>query len=395
MFSVAVGLASSSLGQEVQSPTPSLSSGFSPRSTDAAVVSSESLLKNLQLSFGLSASYDSNLFQGSGAPGDPEVGDYVLTPTANLEYLTRNRRFQLGASVDLSREFNIKEDNLGTFNAGAEIFGGLKSRKVILNARLGLRAQEGVNRFTDAILEQRTSSIGVDGRYNLSPKTGIFGSIVYSDTQSDGGNSADRDSLDLETSVLWRATPLLSVGLGVVYSQRDQEEGDSFEAIGPSLRFNYDLSSKVKLRSSFGIDFAEVGSEGSDTLTSWSLGLGYRANAFWGLDLSLLQDTRASVTRGGGFEELTTTQISYTRRIRDFSTRLSLGYEVRDQVIEEAGSLAIPDSDFFFASLSVSTPILKKKANLTWSISYSDYDSDSELETWDSIRTGLNLTYEF
>lgn len=381
-------------GQDISAPVPTLPSGFSDLPVAATSTTADSILDRLKFSAALTTRYDSNVLQGSGDGLSPEIDDIIITPSLTAGYATSSRRYRFAASAAASRDFNLRETGLSNSDVGLNLTGGFKSKKVIANAGLSFARQEGINRFTSDILEENVFGANLSGNYRLTPKTSLFARSAFIDSSRSGLRGADTTLFDLETSALWQATSLFNLGVGIDYSERSQG-GESLSSIGPTLRGNYDFSSKVKLRSSLDLDFVDADSGSDDTLVSWSVGLGYRANAIWSVDLSLLRDVRASLVSGGGFEQLTTYQITHRHKIRKFQTSFSAGYETRSQVLENGTAVAAPDSDYLFLNAAISTPVFQKKADLSLSLSYLNFDADISAQSWDSFRGGLSLSYSF
>jgi len=258
----------------------------------------------LDLTLRLSTLYDSNVTQASGVPGNLVESDFLLQPELKLAYLVGGGSFQLGATADFEYRKFSERDDFSTFNYFLKAYGGYRSEKAVASFSSSYRVDGGVNRQTGLFLEQNIFSNRLQARYLFSGKTSLFSALAHSLNNVTTMNFADTESLSLELSALWQASPLISFGPGVSYGTRSGGTPSGLNdaeltLLGPSLRMNYQLTEKVKLRSKVGLNFAQSSLAQDEQLFNWALAFNYRASSFWGVDLAMIGDSQGTLDPQG------------------------------------------------------------------------------------------------
>lgn len=371
---------------------PSAPSGFSRAS---AIYGAPSVRPSVGLSVAatLAASYDSNVTQGSDSSEEGAEGDYVISPGVNLAYVTEGDRFVVGGMLNSSYDQYGEISEYSGLNYSLTGFGGYNGGKIIATFMSGVIGDRGTNRYYGDFIEQTNFSNRLLLRYALSPKTALVGSLSQRTSVVETEGYADTSSINASIAGLWSATPLLDIGPGFRYALRTSDGGEDKTTIGPNLNLNYQLSTKVSLRSTAGINFVERGDEASDSL-NWSMILNYKASELWGMSLALLRDTQSNPS-GGGLDEITTYQVSYQRKIRRATLNLGVGYETRT---EEGGDSEVATSqgfDYLSLDSSLTFPVFAESADLTFSLRYRDLSADDSEDSWDGIQSGVGILWKF
>jgi len=394
-------LPSALTGQDVLGELPSLPTGFG----ESFFPTESQTDQDLSFTVRFNALYDSNVRQGSGRNGRPIESDLQITPGLGASYLRRKDLWQLGANANLNQAYFLESDNLDRTNYSAGLFGGYQSTKLVASFTSNLSSAGGVNRISGTFLEQFSYSTGLMASYRLSGKTSFLLAWNQQNTTSETDGFGDTSSSTASLSAIWRATPLINVGPGFRYGVRTGRSDEELIVLGPTLRFDYQLSTRVKLRSSIGLDYRES-PFGEDTRgLNYSLSLGYKRSSLWGLDLSMIQDTEASFLSGGGFDETSSFRLAYWRQIRRAKLQLSLSLQdrdardlgtinagLRDPTMTNAG---IGDSSFLNYGASVSMPVLRDQASLSLNVSWRDISAENEDFSSDGFQAGLGLSWQF
>ena len=385
---------SSVFAQDVVGEMPSLPSGFSD--SEALLYAADSAKPGaLSFSLGLRAQYDSNVNLGSGNGLEEVDSDLVITPSLGASYLLRNSRFQLGLNSNVSYKYYQNRDDYNAANYSLGIFGGYRSKKLVASFTAGVSTGSGVNRLVGGFAEQLSLSSGLLASYRFSPKTSLVASWNQSQTYSQSGGFGDTSSVNYGLSGLWQATPLLSVGPGIRYAVRTAADDEELTSIGPTLRLNYDLSTKVKLRSTVGYSRSDLPSAGSKSSSNWSVGLSYNASALWGLDFTMVKDTQAALSAGSGFDESTSYRINYRRKIRRAQLSLGMSYNDRSPFDDFSDFGVARDSEYLSVTAGLSMPVFKNQAALSLDFSISDQSNSTSDSSWDSWQAGVGLTWQF
>ena len=378
--------------QNQASEAPSLASGFSRETSLSSLVSASGKSdKGLGITLGLSSLYDSNLTQ---LPDGGE-SDWILTPEIAADYQLGNSRWNLGARGKLSYDSYQKRDDFSDASYLLDFFGGYQSKKVDASFTTGISSTSGINRLAAGFIEQSSFKSSLEASYRFSRKTSLNAKWGQTLTESQSEGYGDTSTETVGFSALWQATPLISIGPGIRYGVRTGNDNEEFIVVGPTLSLNYKLSTKVMLQSTIGIDDSDSPYSRDDSLLNWSLGLNYRASSLWGFDLESIQDTRATLSTGGGFDEISSFRLSYWRKVRRARIQLGVAYEDRSAT-DSQPTLTIPrDFEYLTLSAAMSLPVFRDRADLKIHVKWRNQDDPDDNSSWEGIQTGLNLTWRF
>ena len=379
----------SGFGRDVAGEMPSLPRGFA--NARAASSAKERGLAGLDFTLRLNTLYDSNVAQQAL---DPE-SDWLITPAVQASYELVNSRWKLGARAGLEHDFYQKRDEFSATNYSLRAYGGYRSQKVVASFTSGISSTSGFNRLTSSFIEQFSYGSGLLASYHFTGKTSLFASWNQRTTESQTRGFGDTSSVTTGLSALWRMSPLLTVGPGFRNGTRTGVGDEEFTVMGPTLRLDYQLASKVKLRSSFGIDTADSPFSGEDTLLNWSAALTYRASSLWGFDLEMIRDSQASIAQGGGFDEVTSYRFNYWRKIRTARAQLGVSFEDRNPTDSQPTLVGVRDSKYLALSAALTFPVYQDQADLTLSVAWRDLSTTAGNSSWDGLQSGLGIQWRF
>lgn len=386
------GAASIAKGQNALVDLPTAPTGFS-RASAIYGAPKEQVTDGFQIVTTLSNTYDSNVTQGSGSNGRDKEDDFILGPGAGVSYITQGHEWIAGANFTASYDEYIDHSDFSGLNHSASAFGGYRGGKVIATLRASVSTDRGANRFYNSFVEETRYQYSLVARYKLSPKTSIVGNLSQSYAETDSNAFNDSSSFNAGLSALWSATPLLDLGPGIRYTLRSNDSRDDRTTVGPNFNLNYQLTTKVSLKSRLGVDFISRGNQSSNASFSSSIGLLYQASELWGLNFSFFRDSQGDGATGG-FNEVSSTRLQYIRNVRRTTLRLGVGYELNEP--DGSGTSATNDYGYLTLDSSLTFPILAERANLTLSIRYKDFDSDANSDfSWSGLQTGLGLSATF
>lgn len=385
-----MGMAGISFAQSVSIELPSVPSGFSRAS---AIYNAPSLegKQGLAIAATLAAAYDSNVTQGSDSSDNAE-SDFILSPGFNASYVTRGEHLIFGALAGGTYDEYAEVSDYSGLSYDLLGFAAYQRGPIVATLSSGIDSSQGTNRYYGDFVEQTNFTNQLLARYRISPKTSLVGSLGHTTrvVETDGYN--DTTSFNASLAGLWSATPLLDFGPGFRYGLRTSENQNDLSTLGPNFNLNYQLSTKVTLRSTMGLDFVDGGEDTSDSLVNWSLRLNYRASALWGMNLSLLRDTNANPTSEAGLDEITLYRVGYVRKIRRATLNLGAGFESRTK---EGGSSSNQDFDYLTLDSGVSMPVFGDSGEVTVSLRYRNLQSDDSDQSWDGLQTGIGFLWNF
>ncbi len=339
--------------------------------------------------------YNSNVRQGIAGEGNSSSGDLTLSPRVGFNYLRRRDQWQLGVNAGGSYRFNFDNDDLDGFNGSIGFFGGYQSTKVVASFSTNFSSSSGVNQISGGFLEQISYSNSLVASYRFSGRTSLMASWNRSANYTQTSGFDDTSSSTFNLSAVWQATPLINIGPGIRYSRREGESGD-VTSIGPSLSVNYDLSDRVKLRSSIGANYGELPSGEDTEFVNWSLSMNYRPpSALWNLNLSMIQDYQSTFVEGGGFDEVTSYQLGWGRKIRRANVGLSLAYRVTDPQETPLSVDNGRDSDFFSINATLGMRVFRDEVTFNTGISWQDQSASNQNYSYDGFQYRASLTWQF
>lgn len=391
-FSLVYLYAGALSAQNQASEAPSLASGFSRETSLSSLVSASGKSdKGLEITLGLSSFYDSNLSQ---LPDGGE-SDWILTPEIAAEYQLGNSRWNLGARGKLSYDSHQKRDDFSDASYLLDFFGGYQSKKVDASFTTGISSTSGINRLAAGFIEQSSFKSSLEASYRFSRKTSLNAKWHQMMTESQSEGYGDTSTETVGFSALWQATPLIRIGPGIRYGVRTGNDNEEFIVVGPTLSLDYKLSTKVNFRSTIGIDDSDSPYSRDDSLLNWSLGLNYRASSLWGFELESIQDTRATLSTGGGFDEISSFRLSYWRKVRRARIELGVAYEDRSATDSQPTLIVPRDFEYLTLSAAMSLPVFRDRADLKIHVEWRDQDGVDDNSSWDGVQTGFSLTWRF
>ncbi|MGC6458440.1 MAG: hypothetical protein ACON4R_08705 [Akkermansiaceae bacterium] len=375
----------------------SLPSGFArQRAVVDASSSSKSSEGGLDFSLRLDTFFDSNARQASGQGMSEIESDVIFTPALSATYLTGNRRWKLGVDFDLSRDEYVDLSDLSATDYALRGYGSYNSKKLQATLSAGLSRGGGINRRTGVFLEQFSYYSQLKARYRLTGKTSFEASWNGRVSESRTSGFTDTTSHTASLYAIWKARPRIELGPGFRWGTRTGFDDAELEVMGPSLKLNYKFGAKVDCSSELGLDDTDSPSGDDDELLNWTVALKYRASARWGLDLAMIQDTQASLSTEGGFDEVTAFRLTHWRKIRRARLNLSLGYEDRESTTNQAGGgMTRRDYDYWEARCAFLMPVYRDEAELEVSLAYRELDSDLPDDSWDGWLFGVGIDWQF
>lgn len=341
--------------------------------------------------------YDSNVTQSPGLPVAPVEDDIVMSIAPSVRYRSLGKEWFVAAQAGFAYNeyFELSQYSGFDYHAGFQV--GYDGPKLNTTFGFNYSFDQGVNRYYSSFIEQNSFSTSLSASYELSAKTSLDSSVGFSWNDPTTGASGGTENFNLQTAAMWQATPLIRIGPGIRYSMQSGDYQSDRTTLGPILRANYRLSTKVSLNSQLGLDFVEYkgAGGGSDESVSASIGLNYQASRLWGLSFSLLRATEADGSTPGAYREVLSIQTGVHRRIRRATLQLSLGWETNDYV-RPVAALGTPGSrDFLTIGSTLSMPVFSNRAVASVFFRYANEDSAAFTQSWDGCQFGFSIGASF
>lgn len=391
--------AQSGFGQTDGARMPAAPSGFSrPSPVQDLTDTMDSALRRFQFQALFSAMYDSNVTQSSSENNDrPAESTLVLGLGGNISYGGAYDDWSYGAGYQFGYDQYLGDySDLSGFNQQG--FSGAlnyKGGKLGLGASFGLSLNEGANRFYGEVIRQAAFTYGLSANYRVSPKTSLAGSLNYSHTRADGDAGEDTSALDFNLAGMWRMSSRTSFGPGLRYTYQTGDNQPDRETLGPTLNFNYRMSTKVSLSSRIGVNFVDYEGDSADPTLSTSIGLTYRVSQLWGLNGSLYRDAQPDPRTSGSYDEITSLRLGCYRKIRRATANLGVGYELASSENSGTGAAVRDDRQYLTFDSSISLPAFSDRVLASLFFKYRDQSSDNRMDNWDSYQLGFAISSQF
>lgn len=350
--------------------------------------------RGIGLALSVTGTYDSNPSRGYTGEENDGTGDFSLMLGGGVSYLSRTSTWTYGASYTGGYRMFFNQSELSGYSQNAAASLNYSGGPLTASFRVGVNFGSGANRNFESVTDSLSVSYGLSARYQISAKTTVQSDFSQSFTLASGQGNLDTGSFDAGLSALWKYSPLTEFGPGIRYTRLNQEAGPTRTTIGPTFLVNYQLTRKVSLNSRVGMDFVSIDGGGSqDPSFSSSVGLNYRASALWGMNLSLLRDSRASNTASGQFDEVTALRLGYTRNIRRASWNLGIGWESSSVGSNASGAADSPDRGYFAIDTSIGMPVFYGTTQARVFCGYRDENGGTFSS--DSFQAGFGLSRDF
>lgn len=208
--------------------------------------------------------YDSNLFltedntksefSNNIAPrfsyfSDPEGGAKV-TLTAN--YLPVFRTYW-------------HNSDLNELDQSGEIAIRVKGAKTVLSAYVNYNELSGTDRLTGEFVNGSLFTAGVQGAYQLAPRTSLFAStkVAMSDYGTSGLEGSDIYTTEL--GAYWAATERFSFGPSIRYNLAKSDNTGSRDAWAFLMQAKYKVGERINLMGSLGLEYAKSSRDDEDS----------------------------------------------------------------------------------------------------------------------------------
>ncbi len=380
---------------------------------------------------------------------EPEGEDFVFSVAPSIDFRTPGEDWTLGFHYGPTYNAYLNNDDYNGFDHSLSATLGYRGPRLTATLGGNYGRSRGVNRYYgSSFVEQQNFGGSLSAAYRMSPKTSLDGSLTYSMSDSpsndEGQSYGGYDSFSAGLSALWKATPLLTFGPGLRYTMQMGDTQNDRSTIGPTLRASYQVSRKVSLDATVGMDFVSYGtgayvqstttteeqrqarnnavlkdaglepgegevvtteaeptpaeddsSGNDDPFFHVSLSAGYALSSRTAATLSILRDTTADGYTAGSYRESTAIRAGLTRRIGPTSLSLGGGYQFEDWVTEAEGSSAQDNRAYWTGDASLSFPIWKDSVMGNLYYRYRFQQCDNPAYEYRGHQVGLSAIITF
>lgn len=356
---------------------------------------------------GVSSAYNSNVLLSED---DPE-SDVFLSVSPTVGYTSDpegGAKMVILANYSPSASASLNNPDFSSFDQRAGVSMIVSGSRTTLSAFAGIYQDSGADSLaaSQGFFTGTATSLGLRGDYQLAPRTslnaGVSSSIVdYGDSEgnsgSGGGSAIGFGGYSISVGASWAATERLSFGPGLGYSRSNSDDGDDFSTWNFSMVGRYEMSERIQLSASMGVQYSDYAQDGESGGLSpaGSLKATYEINELWSWRSSVRSGLTPSPTDGNyvinGWS--ISSRLDRQLLIGSAGIGVNLGFSNFDQRRPTASLSETQDSQQNLGfSLNYSRPLFTDRLEFNSSLRYTVNYGDIE---WSQFRLGAGLNMSF
>lgn len=345
------------------------------------------------LGFDGSVIYDSNFFITDDDPSS-ELSSlvapwivYRTDPEGGAEF-SIDARYSPAFRAYLENSELTAVDHTGNISL---TYGGARTRISIYTEYAEVSMSD---RIAGGFVQGSIFNYGVNGSYQLAPRTSLLGFWGASKSDYDSGGRSGADVYTSELAGLWDATERLRFGPALRHTLTQSDSTGERDAIAVLVKTRYHWGEKVLLAASGGVEFSKNSRQegGREAGFTGSFSADYKLSDRW----SLKGELRYATVPSPNDVNLLVNDLSLNATIiRYFGTSsLEFGFGVGSSEYEEVGGNASDraDDQYLSAHLTFRRKLLSDRATFDTSLRCSTNDGQVDWSQW-QLSTGLSVGF--
>jgi hypothetical protein len=250
------------------------------------------------------------------------------------------------------------------------------------------------DRIAGGFIQGSIFSYGVNGSYQLAPRTSLLASWSASMSDYDSGGRTGADVYTSEIAGLWDATERLRFGPALRHSLTESDSTGERDAIAVLIKTRYQWGEKIMLAASGGVDFAKnsrLGGGRESGLTG-AFSADYKLSDRWTVRGAMRYATVPSPNN----LNLLVNDLSFNAAIIRFfgSSSLEFGFGFGSSEYEEVGAVVAnrQDDEYLTTYLAYRRKLFAERATFDASIRCSTNDGQKDWSQW-QLATGLSVEF--
>lgn len=250
------------------------------------------------------------------------------------------------------------------------------------------------DRIAGGFIEGSIFRYGINGSYQLAPRTSLLASWSAAMSDYDSGGRTGADVYTSEIAGLWDATERLRFGPALRHSLTESDSTGERDSIAVLVKTRYQWGEKVMLAASGGVEFAKNSRQGGgrEAGLTGSFSADYKLSERWALRGAM----RYATVPSPNDLNLLVNDLSFTAAIiRYFGpSSLELGLGFGSSEYEEVGFVAArrQDDEYLSAYLAYRRQLFADRATFDASIRCSTNDGQTDWSQW-QISTGITVQF--
>lgn len=250
------------------------------------------------------------------------------------------------------------------------------------------------DRIAGGFIEGSIFNYGINGSYQLAPRTSLLASWSASQSDYDAGGRSGADVYTSELAGLWNATERLRFGPAIRHTLTESDSTGERDAIALLVKTRYQWGEKVMLAASGGIESSKNSRQpgGRESGFTGAFSADYRLSDRWTLRGAL----RYATVPSPNDLNLLVNDLSFTVGvIRYFGpSSLEFGLGIGSSEYEAVGAIAAlrQDDEYFSSHLIYRRKLFADRATFDASIRCTTNDGQKDWSQW-QVSTGISVEF--
>lgn len=250
------------------------------------------------------------------------------------------------------------------------------------------------DRIAGGFIEGSIFNYGINGSYQLAPRTSLLASWSASKSDYDTGGRSGADVYTSELAGLWDATERLRFGPALRHTLTESDSTGERDAIAVLVKTRYQWGEKLMLAASGGVEFSKNSRQGGGRESGFTgaFSADYRLSDRWTLRGAL----RYATVPSPNDVNLLVNDLSFTAGlIRHFGpSSLEFGFGLGSSDYEAVGAIAAGrrDDEYFSTHLVYRRKLFADRATFDTSLRCSTNDGQKDWSQW-QLSTGLSAEF--
>lgn len=340
-----------------------------------------------------SLTYDSNFF----ITDDYTVAELTTVVAPWIVYRTDpegGARYSIDARYSpVFRTYLENSDLTGVDHTGSISF-KFSGARTEINLHADYAEVSMADRIAAGFIQGSIFSYGINGAYQLAPRTSLLASWSASQSDYDSAGRTGADVYTSEIAGLWDATERLRFGPALRHTLTESDTTGERDAIALLVKTRYQWGERLMLAASGGLEFAKNSRQGGgrETGLTGAFTADYKLSDRWTFRSSM----RYATVPSPNDINLLVNDLSFTlAAIRYFGpSSLELGLGIGSSEYEAVGVVAAGrrDDDYLSAYLTYRRKLFADRASFDASLRCSTNDGQNEWSQW-QLSTGLSVEF--
>lgn len=340
-----------------------------------------------------SVTYDSNFF----ITDDYTVAELSTVVAPWIVYRTDpegGARYSIDARYSpVFRTYLENSDLTGVDHTGSLSF-KFSGARTQITAHAEYAEVSMADRIAAGFIQGSIFSYGINGSYQLAPRTSLLASWSASQSDYDSAGRTGADVYTSEIAGLWDATERLRFGPALRHTLTESDSTGERDAIAVLLKTRYQWGERLMLAASGGVEFAKNSRQGGgrEAGLTGAFNADYKFSERWTFRAAMRYATVPSPNN----INLLVNDLSFNAAaIRYFgSSSLELGMGIGSSEYEAVGVVAAGrrDDDYLNAYLTYRRKLFADRASFDASLRCSTNEGQNDWSQW-QFSTGLSVEF--